>query len=442
MTIARCSTYFLCAARIQKTILVLVAVLQYAAMQAQDSTFQVKDSSKAKSDTFHQMDIKDWMVQKGWAKPKPEKNSFFLLIPVVASNPSTGFIFGAGLSYALKFASTDEKISAVSANATYSTKGQLNINAKSNLFVFKEKLVLNGDWRFMIFSEDTYGLGSNRKAYNSAGFIEGLNGYRINEDTIAQHLNYNLIRFHETGSYKVFDNFFAGIGFNFDSYTGIKDAKLSSGDTANAFHYQYSVKHGFDPSRYTISGWTLNFLFDSRDNQVYAYKGYYANINYNVNSKIFGSTKPSQILLMEYRSFHPLDGNKQRHILSFWGIANVVTAGDVPYLYLPAIGYDQRQKSGRGYSFGRFRGDGWLYGESEYRFPISKRTGILGGVLFFNITTTSDQANKVKLAEYFRPGYGGGLRIMADKKSRTRIQIDAGIANGKVGFYFGAQEAF
>jgi hypothetical protein len=73
---------------------------------------------------------------------------------------------------------------------------------------------------------------------------------------------------------------------------------------------------------------------------------------------------------------------------------------------------------------------------------ISQRTGILGGVLFFNVTSTTDKANNVKLMEYVRPGYGGGIRFMADKKSRTRIQVDAGIANGKLGIYFGAQEAF
>ena len=441
MIIATKKRILFCHAHKLRVFLVVCITFQNLIVFCQDSTLQKIDSSKAKSDTFHQMDVKDWMIQKGWRKPKPEKNSFFLLIPVIGSNPSTGFIFGLGLSYALKFSPQDVRVSAVSANATYSTKGQTNINAKSNLFVFHEKLVLNGDWRFMIFSEDTYGLGSNRKAYNSSGFIEGINGERLNEDTIAQHLKYDLIRFHEIGSWQLFPNIFAGIGFQFDRYTNIKDEKLATGDSANAFHYQYSKAHGFDPTQYNIGGWNINFLYDSRDNQVNAYHGYYANLNYSINTTAFGSSKASQILLLEYRSFHPLSKNK-RHILGLWGIGNFVTSGDVPYLFLPAIGYDQRQKSGRGYSFGRFRGEGWLYGEGEYRFPISQRTGILGGVLFFNFTSTTDKANDVKLMEYVRPGYGGGIRFMADKKSRTRIQVDAGIANGKLGIYFGAQEAF
>ena len=161
-----------------------------------------------------------------------------------------------------------------------------------------------------------------------------------------------------------------------------------------------------------------------------------------MNTTVLGSSQNSTILLAEYRSFHSLDRGKNRHQLAFWFFGNIVTGGEVPYFDLPAIGYDQRQKSGRGYSFGRFRGEGILYQETEYRFPISKYSGILGGVLFLNLTTTSDKDNNVQLMEYFRSGYGGGLRIMLDKKSKTRLQIDAGIANRKLGFYFGAQETF
>ena len=83
------------------------------------------------------MDVKDWMIQKGWKNQNPKRTAFFPLFRDWI-NPSTGFIFGVGLSYALKFSPEDERVSAISANATYSTKGQTNINAKSNLFVFHE----------------------------------------------------------------------------------------------------------------------------------------------------------------------------------------------------------------------------------------------------------------------------------------------------------------
>ena len=393
----------------------------------------------AVSKGFVQEDIKDWVRQKGWVKrKKPEKNSFLLLLPVIASNPSAGFIFGAGMNYAFKTRPTDEKVSTASANATYSTKHLLNLNLKTNAFVFGERMVLNGDWRFLKNSETTYGLGTI-KYYGSS---INLNGYETSTDSIGETLTYNQVRIHEIGSWKVAGNFFAGLGFHYDDYYHIDDAALQNGDTARSFQYQYSVRHGFDPMHYSASGFSLNFLYDSRDNQVNAYKGTYANINYRVNWTGLGSSQNNSLLLTEYRTYLALDRQHYRHILALWLYGNFVTSGSAPYLLLPAIGYDQRQKSGRGYTYGRFRGEDMLYGESEYRFPISMRTGILGGVVYLNCTTTSDRDNHIDLFDFLRLAYGGGLRVMVDKKTRTRIQIDAGVADRTVGIYFGAQETF
>lgn len=395
----------------------------------QDSTRPVKN--------YQQEDIKDWLVQVKLMKKKPEKNSFLLVIPVVASNPSAGFIFGAGLTYAFKANGTDEYESTVTSNATYSTKGLLNLNIKSNMFVFGEHLVLNGDWRYLQNTETTYGLGTAK--YTSA-YI-GLNGYETSTDSLGEIINYNQVRLHEIASWKLWPGLFAGVGLHYDNYYNITDEKVSAGDTTRSFQYHYSVKHGFNPREYKTMGFSLNFLLDSRDNQIDAYKGTYANVNYRVDLTALGSAKSSTLLLTEYRSFLSLD-EQHRNILAFWLYGDFVVSGNAPYLLLPALGYDQRQRTGRGYTFGRFRGEDMLYGETEYRFPISPHTGILGGDLFLNCTSTSDKDNKIDLLEYLRPGYGGGLRVMMDKRSRIRIEVDAGIAGRSVGLYFGAQETF
>ena len=410
-------------------LLLLVIILNCLQVFCQD-TLQKKNS-------FEQQDIKDWLIQKKWVKKKPEKTTFTLLIPIVASNPTAGFIFGVGLTSAFKSWKQDEHFSSLNANATYSTKGILNLNVKGNVFLLHEKLVMNADWRYQVNTETTYGLGTNK--YASGNF--DLNGYEVNADSVGQPLTFHQVRLHTTFSYKLFTNFFAGIGIQYDYRYDIDDP-TSKRDTSLSVHYRYSRQHGFDPNNYTTSGIGLNFLFDSRDNQVNAYKGYYANLNYLFNTTWMGSNRNSSLLLLEYRSFHALDGAKQRHILSFWLYGNFLTSGDAPYLALPALGYDQRQRTGRGFAFGRFRGEDLLYGESEYRFPISPNTGILGGVLFVNATSASNHQTNLNLLEYIRIAWGGGLRIMLDKKTRTRLQIDAGIANKAVGFYFGAQEAF
>ncbi|MEJ0104164.1 MAG: BamA/TamA family outer membrane protein [Bacteroidota bacterium] len=385
--------------------------------------------------SFKQSDIRTWLNRKN--KSKVEEDNFLLVVPLIASNPTSGFMYGAGMSYTYKTFRTDNRLSGLTAMASYSTKGLININLKSNVFAGHEKWVLNGDWRYIFSPEITYGLGTQKiSGANPPGAID-----HPGKNSAGQSLKYDHTRFHEIISRKLAPNFFAGPGIQYDYYSGIKDQTVSAGDTAESWHYQYSSKHGFSAQKYTTSGICFNLLYDSRDNELNAYKGYYANLNYLLNTTLLGSSKNSTMLLAEYRAFYSLD-QKKRNILAFWLYGNFVTSGSVPYLALPALGYDERQRSGRGYTFGRFRGENLVYTESEYRFPISPRSGILGGVLFLNLTTTSDRENNIHLLDYLRTGYGGGLRIMLDKKSRTRFQIDGAIAQNKISFYFGVQETF
>ncbi len=76
-------------------------------------------------------------------------------------------------------------------------------------------------------------------------------------------------------------------------------------------------------------------------------------------------------------------------ILAFWTWGQFITSGNVPYLALPSIGWDTYGRSGRGYVQGRFRGTNMVYGESEFRMPIS-RNGLFGAVAFINATTASN----------------------------------------------------
>ncbi|MDE3144318.1 MAG: BamA/TamA family outer membrane protein [Bacteroidota bacterium] len=365
-------------------------------------------------------DIKDWFLKKGWNKKVIAKNKFLFAIPIIGSNPSNGFIYGAGLTYIYK-KKYSERFSVFSSNATYSTKESLNLNARSNIFWMKDKLVLNGDWQYFIFTESTYGLG-------------GLPNLE------EQSLEYSHIRFHETASWKVFPDLFAGIGFHYDRYQNIQDETTINGNANTSYYSLYNLKHGFNQKDNTTVGLSLNFLFDNRDNTVNSYKGYYANINYRINKTGLGSNANSNLLLTDLRTFHSLDVAK-RHVIALWLYGNFVLSGDVPYLLLPALGYDQRQRSGRGYAFGYLRGQNLLYVEPEYRFPISANTNILGGVVFANFTSTSSYENNIKLFNYIWGAYGTGIRVMLDKHSRARLDLDVAIGN-KVGFYLGIKETF
>jgi hypothetical protein len=102
--------------------------------------------------------------------------------------------------------------------------------------------------------------------------------------------------------------------------------------------------------------------------------------------------------------------------------------------------WDENTNAGRGYIQGRFRGTQMIYGETEYRYGIT-RNGLLGGVLFLNMQSFS--AGPGTRLESIQPGFGPGLRIKVNKVSRTNICIDYGFGNqGSRGFFINIGELF
>ena len=109
---------------------------------------------------------------------------------------------------------------------------------------------------------------------------------------------------------------------------------------------------------------------------------------------------------------------------------------------LPSTAYDTYNRSGRGYTLGRFRGPDFVYWEAEYRFPISQVSKLFSGVVFSNFQSYSDANNK-GLFTRVEPAAGAGIRILFNKQSRTNICLD--YARGKYGsngFFFALNEAF
>lgn len=386
-------------------------------------------------------DISDLLFKNKKKKGKIDKNSFMMIVPAIGSNPSMGFFFGGVMQLAFK-PKGSERLSMLSTGIVFSTTGQTNFNGKSNLYLLNDKLFVSADFRLARSSESTYGLGIDPKRGFSGDGGLGLNGYETNIVDSAQPLTFSNIRFNGTASYEVKNNLFFGIGLNIDQYSKIDDISLDIPNLVLTEHFKYSTREGFDPKAYKVNGWSLNAVFDTRDNLANAYKGVFANINWRWNPEWMGSDKNSSILYYEFRTFHSLSEKRKRHLLGFWLFGQHLTSGTLPYLNLPAVGYDQRNRSGRAYTFGRFRGEDLFYTEGEYRFPISKCSGILGGVLFLNTTSTSDRFKGTNLFQHFQWAYGTGLRIMLDKKTRTNLTIEAAFGRKSSGFYINATETF
>ena len=175
---------------------------------------------------------------------------------------------------------------------------------------------------------------------------------------------------------------------------------MNPGDSLITSHYAYNKYYGYDTESYYASALNVNLILDTRDNMINAYKGYFLLLSWRGALKVVGNKTNANFFHAEWRSFHPLSIKNPRHLMSFWFLGDFTPRGEFPYLILPATAYDQRSRSARGYTQGRYRGNAYVYGEAEYRFPLSSCGGIWGGVLFVNATTASNPISSVKLFDY------------------------------------------
>jgi outer membrane protein assembly factor BamA len=360
----------------------------------------------------------------------------------VSSNPATGFSFGFAGQYAFKGHAPGDLYSSINGSANYTTKNQFLFQVKNNIYLNNNRLFMSGDWRVFLFSQATYGLGTNSPEGGALDYQFNMNGWESTDDSLVQPMKFNHYRFHQTVSWRVSKAFYLGFGYHLDYMNKIVDERLDTLRPVYTSHYLYSKQFDWNPEKYLISGLSFQASLDTRDNLVNAYKGIYASLNWRLNPEFLGSKYNANLVSLEWRSYHRLSRKNPRHLVGFWLMGNFSKYGRLPYLILPAIGYDQRGRSGRGYTQGRYRGTNMVYAESEYRFPIGPCGGMFGGVLFANVTTTDNKALDHKVFQYLAPGYGFGLRMMVDKNSRTNLQVDIGFGKKSSGIYFGASETF
>ncbi|QQS51198.1 MAG: BamA/TamA family outer membrane protein [Bacteroidota bacterium] len=377
------------------------------------------------------------------AKEKPSDQGSLLLLPIIQSNPATGFAFGVGGQYAFKVLHSNN-YSLVMGSVQYTTKNQFIFMLKNNIYTKYDNFFLTGDWRYLIYSQSTYGLGTQAPEGGIIDYQYSLAGLETSPDSLAQPMKFNFIRLHQSLGYKIAQNIYVGLGYSYDSYSKLIDEKLSlnPGDSLITSHYAFNKKYGFDTEKYLVSALNASFVIDKRDNMIMAYKGYYLSLKYRGGFEFLGSDRTSNLLSVEWRSFHGLSKRDPSHLIAFWVLGDFSEEGALPYMVLPATAYDQRGRSSRGYTQGRFRGTNMVYAEAEYRFPISPCGGVLGGVLFVNATAANSPVLSVDLFDVIKPAAGFGLRIKADKNSRTNLAVDIGFGHQSAGFYLAASETF
>lgn len=286
---------------------------------------------------------------------------------------------------------------------------------RSYIWTNNNKWNLVGDYRYLIYPEETYGFGSSTSKSNYS------------------EIKYKHLRIHQSILRNVYGYFLLGAGIRIDEHFNIQTEIDSTEYKTYSAYYNEPL-----PVAFSSNGIELNAAYDSRLNSLNPQQGIYASFDYAIINKIFGSTYNWSSIYTNLKMYHSFNRHKQ-NLIAFWALYWQVVSGKPPYLDLPSTLWDKDYKAGRGYYQGRFRGDAMAFIETEYRFDLTKN-GLWGGTVWANAQTLRNPVYGTfgKIA----PATGVGVRLKFNKFTNTNLTFDVGVGRESWNYYFSLGEYF
>ncbi len=334
-------------------------------------------------------------------------------LPAAGYTLQTGFaaLLTANASF---YTNENANISSILTSFTYTIRNQIILPIQTNIYTKGNKYNVVVDWRYLLFPSYTYGLG---------GYSTLNDGYLV---------DYSCIRLHQAVLRELAEDMYAGVGYNLDYYWNIQELNPPANKVSDFENY------GFNKTE-VASGFTFNFLYDTRKNSINPDGGNFVNVIYRPNLTVFGNTASWRSAIVDLRTYMKFPHNS-KNILALWNYDWLTVNGKAPFLMLPNTGGDPYSNTGRGYIQGRYRGANMVYLEGEYRFGIT-HNGLLGGVIFANAESFTEQSTNT--FETIAPGCGVGLRVKFNKFSNTNVALDYGFGlNGSSGIFVNLGEVF
>ncbi len=405
---------------ILKNIFIILFLLLPFYIQAQAEVR--KDTSEIRKDTSEERDLIDiakatFNYKTKQIRQRGTRKIYFSFLPLTSNVPGGGKALitatTAGFYLGERY---NTSLSSVTFSPDITFNGRIGLPLRSNIWLKENKFNILGDTRFLVYPQFTWGLGGN------------------SNNTTRVLVNYKYIRFYQSVLKKVMPFIYAGIGYAMDYHINIKTID----DTVGLQKFTgYNAGTAIGQNSFS-SGILLNLLYDSRVNTINPASGCYTAIVFRTNQQFLGSNTDWNSLNVDWRKYLAFRKDRQ-DVLALWAYYWTVLNKNVPYLDLPSIGLDSYQRSGRGFDQNRYRGEGLIDLEAEYRRDITAN-GLFGFVVFANINSVTE-LDKYQFA-YWHPAAGLGLRIKFNKLSGTNVAIDYAASKGFSCFYVNLGEVF
>ncbi len=351
-------------------------------------------------------------IRKMYFEKDTSKRSSFVILPVLTSAPETGIeAGGAGLySFYTDTINRQTRVSNVFAYATITAKGQNRLNLSTNYWTPENKYHYTAAIGYINFPADFYGIGNNTRKAD------------------ADHVGEKRYKFTLTAEKLMAKNLYMGF-------------------VAGALNYDYKPENpagifATSPLVENRSGGSFAYIgpslvFDNRNNNTYTTRGMVVNAYFNAMQGLFGNNSYNGgFLNIEYAQFFSLS---KAFVLAFNVQEQNLIGGRSPFYLLPQMGSDELM---RGYYTGRYRDRNYIAGQSELRYRISERFGVVGFIGTGEVFHTTFNFDALK------PNYGGGVRYFFDIEKGLSVRFDYGIGQKapgeqrQSGFYVGLGQAF
>lgn len=343
--------------------------------------------------------------EKNFLKFLKTKNGMILPLPLVTYSPETSFGFGLSGQYLFRFPKDSmNNLSVVGATFLYTLEKQIIVNPNWEFFFKENKWRVSGAFVYQKFPENFWGIGNDTRESDEEKFT-------------AQYL---MLRNRATR--QVVKNLHVGFQYRFEYAFNMEvdsGGALASGTVPGSEGYR-------------ASGAGVAAVYDSRDNNMFPFKGWFVVFSNHFYPTWLGSDRRFANFKIDARKyFNPFTSN----VIAVQGLFNF-HAEEPPFKMQALLGGIETM---RGYYMGRYRDNHLLAAQVEWRFPIWWR---FIGVGFYGVGDVTHNFHDLSFRG-LKHSIGGGLRFTLDAKERINVRFDAAFGfEGSRGFYFQIGEAF